>query len=194
MNICLVNDFHSKNSPGGAEIIAETLARELADLGNQVSLITFDSLDSVEDQHGVKQYTVSCRYERFSSIYNREVAVKVRQVLKVVRPEIVHFHNIHNAFGYGIVRVVDELDIVSIFTAHDSMALVGGKLDRFRVSRSSGLPNVDYTIPWWFRLKRWASSSDYRRSLVSRRLLGLCQGRYAVSHALASAFSINGMP
>ncbi len=122
------------NTDGGGSTLPKSIANSLVKLGYKIIIFTEDLLEENEDfsfqteykeEIGISIYSVKYRksYELFHShpdfeVYNEPVVKYFKKVLGQTQPDLIHYHNFLG-LSFGIVDVANELQIPSIFTAHN---------------------------------------------------------------------------
>ena len=122
MKILIINTFYYPNMIGGTEQSVKILAEGLSKKGNQVYVLTIDSMEKKsikEEINGVtvyrlysKNFDVKARMEgnkelikliknKLIEIENKSIQEDIEKVLQDIKPDIVHTNNI-----YGISPVV----------------------------------------------------------------------------------------
>lgn len=132
LNILQVNLYFGLNSLGGATIVVENIAEEMAKLENttaNVSIFTIHQSDSAGigtlrkyKSHGSMVYSCSANLNEFTEIDNPIIDDAFRLILETVKPDVVHLHAVQG-FGYGIGKICSENNIPYVMTLHDSWAL-----------------------------------------------------------------------
>jgi glycosyltransferase involved in cell wall biosynthesis len=200
MRLLLLSD-RVPPATGGAGRVAWSLACGLRDLGHEVHLVTATAAPAaVNTRDGITVHPVHARvpdrWRAYGSLYNPSAVRQVRRILRQVKPEVVHAHNIHVDLSYGCLGAADRLRIPVIFTAHDVMSFAYEKLDHYvnpAVCPTQEPP--DYRLPSLRNLRqsRWRYN-PFRNPWI-RRVLGThVRMRVAVSDALRQALEANGLP
>lgn len=102
-SVVLVNDYLSL---GGAEGVVVDTAALLESAGVKVRVFTN------EDVPRAARTVVSYLHDR---VARRSLA----RLLREVRPDVVHFHNVYHELSPAVLSVPSEVGIASVFTAHD---------------------------------------------------------------------------
>lgn len=122
--ILLVNKFYYNR--GGAEVVAINLENELIKRGYDVSIFTMDYKDNFKAQNIYSASTVN---------FNGNVADKIKFALRTfgygdivqsfkdalysVKPDIVHFHNVHSYLSPIVVKLAKDYGCKVVWTLHD---------------------------------------------------------------------------
>jgi glycosyltransferase involved in cell wall biosynthesis len=123
----VVNVFFAPQSFGGATIVAEEIAQRLS-ANWEVFVITTTSKKELAPYHtirykakGVDVLSINLpqHLSRFDKYVNKNFAYEFAKNLKVIAPDIVHFHSIQN-LGAEILEATRLENIPSIVTIHDN--------------------------------------------------------------------------
>lgn len=135
MKICLIHSLYSPYSRGGAEVVVEIIAKELARQNHEVILITLGRKDKVEQQGKIKIYRIK-PFNIFSflditkkpiwlrlfwhplDVFNLSSYSKVKKILASEKPQVVMTHNL-KGLGYLIPKAIRQSDVAHIHTLHD---------------------------------------------------------------------------
>jgi glycosyltransferase involved in cell wall biosynthesis len=203
MRIVLLSDNIPPEHNGGAEKVAWALATGLHRTGYDVHVITATKKASFEEiREGINTYHLHVdyplRFQFWASIANPQITGQMSKLLKRIKPDVLHAHNIHHNLSYNSLRQAKQLGIPVVVTAHDAMAVAYGKMTHF-IDPS----RHDVYTP---------SSDDYRvfafHNLIHARLrynpirnIGIryalkhyTSARIAVSDALRQALEANNLP
>ncbi len=120
-------------------------------------------------------------------MYNPRVLRRVDQLLRELKPDVVHANNVHYYLSWAALAVAKKYAPV-VWTARDAMAVCYGKLDTPRY-----LDHLDARISWRDNLKVARRRFNPLRSPFIKHYLREVNARYAVSEALASALGQNGV-
>ncbi|MFC2051607.1 glycosyltransferase family 4 protein [Chloroflexota bacterium] len=134
MRILFLSDDFPPDSAGGASIVAYRLAKGLSQLGNEVHVVTTTrnrNRCGQEIRQGLTVHSVysnyPLRYRSYRSLYNPQVVSKVRAIIREVRPDIVHAHNVHMYLTFYSLKVARDLKIPCVLTTHDYMLFCATK-------------------------------------------------------------------
>lgn len=134
MRILYLSDYFPPDSPGGASVIAYRLAKGLSQMGNDVHVVTTTrdkDKCGKEEREGLTVYTIyseyPLKYRSYRSLYNSQAVSRVRAIMREVRPDIVHAHNIHTYLSYHSLKAAHDLKIPVVLTAHDYMLFCATK-------------------------------------------------------------------
>ncbi len=201
MKALFLQDDFPPFAKGGAGIVAASLARELAKLGHEVTVVT-----AVQDrtqagsfrEDGVRIERIysdyAPRWRAWCSLYNPATAGTVKRILAEVQPEVVHAHNVHYHLSYWTLRLAKRSGAKVFLTAHDVMLFHYGKLVEFiDPSHPECRKDWNYRVSAWQQLKRYRFWYNPFRNVVIRHLLKNVDRIFAVSTALKSALEQNGI-
>ena len=195
MKIVFLSDDFPPQSFGGAGISTYDLALGMKKAGHEVFIITTcrqvsDAGES--DYHGLKIFKIASDYRAgwraYVSLYNRLVVHQVEELLKRIRPEVVHANNIHLYLSYHSLKLSKRYARVVVITFRDTMAFNFGKLQTKRY-----LENFDYRTSWLDHLKQAKKRWNPFRNFFIKRYLGYADKFFAVSNALKKALEQNGI-
>lgn len=151
MKICLISNLYPPISRGGAEKVAERVARGLRSSGQEVFVIStkpWDGWKSLKpvavDENGIKVYrfypmnifyylndfkhgVFSRVIWHFFDMFNCQSARAVKNILCVEKPDLVLTHNLMG-IGFKIPRAIRGLGIKYIHTLHDVQLAVSSGL------------------------------------------------------------------
>lgn len=127
-NILSVNCFYNPRSFGGATVVAEEINKRF-DNNEQVNIHVVTSLSEeyVTPYHlrrygagGHECYGIGLPnfLREDEQILNHNIDPAFKQILDVVKPDVVHFHSIQG-LGISMLEICSELNIPIIVTAHD---------------------------------------------------------------------------
>lgn len=141
LSVLVMNSFYAPFVVGGAEVVAESLATELAVQGHRVSVVTSCSREQepgVEQMSGVDvhrffpknlwwlhdRFTVGDRRSvvdklrwRITDAWNRDAGEHFGRILDTVQPDIVHTHNI-KGFSPIVWEIARRRGIPVVHTGH----------------------------------------------------------------------------
>jgi glycosyltransferase involved in cell wall biosynthesis len=138
MKIGIFSSFYPPFVIGGAEIVANRQAEELAKRGHNVFVITTNSngiVKHIEEVNGVKIFRISpiniyqpYEFERKLKIlkpiwhaidlWNPHSYMLIKSILKNEKPDVVHVNN-YKGISLAVFSAAKSLGIPLIFTAHD---------------------------------------------------------------------------
>lgn len=124
MKIALLTDQFPPDEQGGAGIAVYRMARQFANQGNSVCVITVTSSKEQEGSgfyQGLRVYRIYSSYDHrwraYLSLYNPMTISKTRAILKSEHPDVVHAHNVHLHLSYHSLKVAHDLGIPVFLTA-----------------------------------------------------------------------------
>jgi len=183
MKIFIISDDFPPSSFGGAGIIAEAQALELAKRGYSVSVITAvldNEKEKVINYKGLTIYTV----RDFGTI---------KKILKQELPDVVHIHNIHQKLSYKVFPLARKYSKKVFFTAHDAISVHYSKIFPKIISRQENKIIFDYRVSVWHQLYYfWREWRPFRNEFI-RLHLKKADRIFAVSYALKEALEQNGL-
>lgn len=200
MKIAILCDDFPPKSFGGAGIVAFEQARELARRGHDVVVIT--TTQDVGDVgqiifEGMAVHRLYANYhERFRayrSLYNTQTIPEVKNLLRRLRPDIIHVHNIHYFLSYHVLALAHQYGKRVFLTTHDAMLVHYGKLFPHITTVVDGVPQFDYRISAWKQLLKYRFRFNPLRNFIIRQYLKNVDKIFAVSKATAEALLQNGI-
>ncbi|MFH1226163.1 MAG: glycosyltransferase family 4 protein [bacterium] len=191
MKILFLSDNFPPQSFGGAGIVAYRLAQALKKQGHDIFVITTvqeKNRQGEEEANGLKIFRIYAdyhpRWQAWLSLYNPQTAARVKEIIQIVKPDVVHAHNLHYYLSYHCLKIANQFSRAVFLTAHDLMLVHYGKL----------MPKdgrVDYRLTF---KDHWAAAGKrYNpfRNLAIRRYLRYADKIFAVSRALQKTLRIN---
>ncbi|MDO8548379.1 MAG: glycosyltransferase family 4 protein, partial [bacterium] len=200
--ILIVNDHFPPHAGGGANMIAFFHAKGLLERGYDVRVFTTTQDKEApigwSEYQGLKIYTFytsyNLRWWGYKSVYNGQVVSKFKNELEKIKPDIVHFHNIHNYFSYHTILLAKRSGAKVFMTMHDVMSFTYQKLDTFINRADTRVPEKNnYKISWLQNLKIAKKRFNPIRNFLVRRYLARADKLVAVSSALRDALLQNGI-
>ena len=191
MKILILNDRIPPEGRGGAEAVVWRLARGLAAAGHELQVAASTPGPPFEElRDGIPTYHLHARYpERFRawlSLWNPQTAGALRSLLHRLQPDVVNAHNIHSYLTYHSLKLAHAAGCGVVFSAHDAMPIVYGKLPATR---------GDYRLPAGYNLRQNRFRyNPVRNIMIKRALQRFTHSRTVPSRALADAFADNAMP
>ncbi|MCH8986768.1 glycosyltransferase family 4 protein [Patescibacteria group bacterium] len=195
MKIVFLQDDFPPTSFGGAGISTYELAIGMKKAGHEVFVITTCRKKSEAgelDYHGIKVFKIAndypARWRAYLSLYNPPVVRGVEELLKKIRPDVVHANNIHFYLSYRCLKVARQYAKAVVFTARDAMSFNFGKLQTKQY-----LENFDSYTTWLDHLRQAKKRWNPFRNFFIKRYLKYADELFAVSNALKEALSQNGI-
>ena len=201
MNIIFFSDDFPPESFGGAGIVAFNLAKALLKEGHIVSIITTTQdieRGGIVEYEGLKIYRLytnfSVRWRAYLSLYNPQIIRKVREIIMQVKPDVVHFHNVHNYLSYKCLQLAKQSGAKVFLTAHDVMLFHYGKLIEHVSNIDLSCSSIfNYRISPWMQIKRYSKRYNPFRNIIIKYFLRSVDKIFAVSYALKDALNQNGI-
>lgn len=195
MKILFLSDDFPPESFGGAGISTYELALGMKKVGHDVFVITTcrKEIESGEfEYNGIKVFKIASdypgRWRAYISLYNAPVVRKVEELLRDIKPDVVHANNIHFYLSYHCLKVAKRYSRTVVFTARDVMSFNFAKLETKRY-----LENFDYRTTWLDHLKQAKKRWNPFRNFFIRRYLKYADRIFAISNSLKEAMVINGI-
>jgi len=194
MKIVILSDDFPPKALGGAGLVSYMQAKELANRGHEVSVITtFQDVEKDEkiELDGMVVYRIHTNYNMFFRAYvsllNPRTVFKVKNILRKINPDVVHSHNIHQFLSYKVLDYAKQFSKKVFITFHDVMSFHYTKLYSKRVSNG-----FDYKVSWISQLKNFRLQYNPFRNISIKRYLKNVDKKFAVSGALRDALEQNG--
>lgn len=195
MKILFLQDDFPPQSFGGAGISTYELAAGMKEAGHDVFVITACRKEreaGESNYNGIKVFKVAsdypARWRAYVSLYNRPVVRRVEELLKKIRPDVVHANNIHFYLSYHCLKVANRYAKAVVFTARDAMAFNFAKLQTRRY-----LENFDCRVTWRDHIKQARKRWNPFRNFFIKRYLGYADKIFALSESLKGALVQNGI-
>ncbi len=193
MKILFLSDNFPPRSPGGAGIVVHNLAKELLNKGHEIFVVSTVQKKSEEERTKFEDLSVfkiyfdpHPRWQAYLSLYNPQIVSKVEKIIKEIKPDIIHAHNIHQYISYYCLKIAKKYAKAVFLTAHDVMLIHYGKL----------MPkNGDcfYKISIWDQIKTARKRYNPFRNIIIRHYLKYVNRIFAVSDSLKRILEINGI-
>lgn len=195
MKIVFLSDDFPPTSFGGAGISTSELALGMKKAGHDVSVITtvrHTNEAGKSEYHGLTVFKITSDYDgrwrAWLSLYNPPVVRRVEELLREIRPDVVHANNIHFYLSYFCLKVAKRYAKAVVWTARDAMAFSYGKLNT-----PNYLDHLDARLTWRDNLRQAGWRYNPFRNLLIRWLLRYADRKLAVSDALQKALQQNGI-
>lgn len=192
MKILFLQDDFPPFTRGGAGIIAFNFAKKIKEKGHDIYVISAVQNKSEEgeiDYEGLKVFKIYSNYhERFRaylSIYNPLAVKKIKKIIKEIKPDITHAHNVHFHLSYYSFKLAKKYSAKVYLTAHDTMLVSYGKLFL--------LPQGSLKINFLKNLKFARKRFNPFRNLLVGHYLKYVDCIFTISEALKNLLSQNGI-
>lgn len=126
-HILVANLFFAPFSYGGATVVAEQVALELARMGHRITAISLCMRGDLaayavvkSEKQGIVNYLINMPPNRtYAQMYdNPEVTARLAELIHTLMPDVVHVHCIQE-MGTGIITVSEAAQIPVILSVHD---------------------------------------------------------------------------
>src|SRR3989344_9157863 len=191
MRILFLSDDFPPQSFGGAGISTYELAKGVLNAGHEVFVAT---LGRGQDYNleGLKIFKIDCQYHErwraYLSLYNPKAVRRLEEILKQIKPDIVHANNIHFYLAYHSIKLSKRYAKAVVITLRDAMSFSFGKLQTQKY-----LKNFDAHLSWLDQLKQAKKRWNPLRNFIIRRYLRYADKIFVVSEALRLALEQNGI-
>lgn len=193
MKILFLTDDFPPKTFGGAGIVAFNLAKGLKKKGHDIFVITTVRKKSGEGNikfKGLYVFRIYANYHQrwqaYLSLYNLQTVSKVKKLIKEMKPDIVHAHNIHYYLSYCCLKIAKQYAKAVFLTTHDAMLVHYGKL------MPKNRKDV-YKVSIWDQIKEARKRYNPFRNRIIRYYLKYVDKILTVSDALKKLLMINGI-
>jgi len=199
MKIVILSDDFPPNNVGGAGIMAFTQAKGFVNAGHTVCVIS-----SVQDRekeknfvmNGIFVYPVYSNYDNkwraYVSLYNPKTVSKISRILKELKPDIIHAHNIHTHLSYFSLKLSKKYSKKVFLTAHDVMSVSYGKAYPINKNILLG-EKIKYNISFLHQIKNYKWRFNPLRNICIKYFLSHVNKIFTVSYALKEVLEDNGV-
>ncbi len=203
MNILIVSDQFPPEQWGGAASVASMHASELARRGMSVVVCTvtqdkdaagWSEFNGIEVLRIYSKY--ADRWRAWKSLANFSVLSEFKKTLEKVKPDIVHFHNIHTHISYRSIKTAKKSGAKVFITMHDVMSFHYDKLytkSFVRPENKSVRSTFDYRVRVSDQIQHVKKRYNPFRNIVIKHYLKYADKIIAVSYALKDALTQNGI-
>lgn len=203
MKILILHDDFPPHNLGGAGVVAFNLAKKIRQTGHDISIIT--TVQKKEDEgsaeyQGLKIFKIYTNYNlkwrAYLSLYNYQTINQIKKIIKQIKPDIVHAHNVHTYLSYHSLKIAKKNSRAVFLTAHDVMLFHYGKLTEFINFHDLSLPDpkkFNYQINWWQLLKRYKKRYNPFRNMIIRYYLKYIDKIFAISYTQQEVLKQNGI-
>lgn len=203
MKILFLSDDFPPKDFGGAGIITADLALGMRKLGHEMYVITTIQ-DKKQTQgrrnwHGIMVYDLYVDYfqklSTYISIFNPKAFRAVNKLIKEIRPDVIHAHNIHNYLSYHCLKISRKYTNKVFLTTHDAMSFNYGKLIDFYDKKDLSVQrNFHYKIGFWQNIKTAKKRyNPFRNILIRYYINSFCKKVFSISDRLKMALSQNNI-
>lgn len=193
MKIIFLTDDFPPQSFGGAGIVAYDFARELRQKQNEVFVITTvreKSEEKEEECEGLKIFRIYSNYhnkwQAYMSLHNPQTVPVIEKIIKEIKPDIVHAHNIHQHLSYRCLKIAKKYVRGVFLTTHDVMLFNYGKL----------MPQNGrylYRVGIIDQIKEAKKRYNPFRNIIIRHYLKYVTKIFSVSNSLKELLEINNI-
>lgn len=161
MRVLILSDTFPPEVTGGAARVAFTQAQALQRLGHEVHVLSTRrnaQPPQIMDLAGVhvSRLTINypMRWQAYLSLYNPIAARGIEKIIRQIRPDIVHAHNVHAYLTYHSLAIARRHSVPALLTVHDAMAVAYQKFDTYIDPSRQDIPtSSDYRISSWSQLR-----------------------------------------
>lgn len=199
--VILNDDALGPGSRGGVAVVSDILRRNLAKAGHRVTYIGTHqkgggAVERASDAFGdiITMPVLAPAYGRHRRVASvTPASTMLDAILRELKPDIVHAHNIHNALTYDALRIARRYTDRVFLTTHDtflvSFTRVAGP--RYENALKKGL---GYRMHWWEHLQ--AVGRQYwplRNTTIKRILRSSVKNVIVYTRAMESFLRANGI-
>ena len=193
MKILYFSDEFPPTVTGGAAIAAYDIANAVFKKGHKVFAITANQDRSRAGESyigGIKIFTLFSKspvfLRHYLSVWNPFLAGKIKKILKEIKPDIVHAHNIHTHISYGALKIAKKSGAKVFLTVHDTMLVSCDK-----VYFPCGEKNFRVTA--WMNMKTAGKRYNPFRNMAIKYYLRYVDKVFAISASLKNLLAQNGI-
>jgi len=193
MRILYFSDEFPPAVTGGAAIMTYDFAVALLKKGHEVFVITASqdrSRAGESEIDGIKIFTLFSKspvfLRHYLSVWNPFLAGKIKKILKEIKPDIVHVHNIHTHISYSALKIAKKSGAKVFLTAHDTMLVSYGK-----AYFPCGEKNFRVTA--WLNMKTAGKRYNPFRNMAIKYYLRYVDKVFAISASLKNLLAQNGI-
>jgi len=135
MKILFVLDDFLPDTFTGQSIVTYNLAQGLRKMGHEIFVVARvqdKSREGVENYDNLKVYRIYSKYperlRNYLCLYNPQTVYKFRQIISEIKPDVCHFHNVHEFISYHCFKIARKHSRSVFLTVHDMMLISYGKL------------------------------------------------------------------
>ena len=192
MKILYLADDFPPYSYGGAGIVAYNFAKKIQEKGHTVYIIfaVQNKNEEGESQYeGLKIFKIHGFYNEkwraYLSIFNPFIVRKIKKIIKEIKPDITHVHNINFYLSYYSLRLAKKYSEKVFFTAHDTMLVSYGKL--------FFPPSGNFKINFFTNLKSAKKRFNPLRNILIRHYLKYVGRLFVIIDSLKNLLIQNGI-
>ncbi|MFH1997666.1 MAG: glycosyltransferase family 4 protein [Patescibacteria group bacterium] len=193
MKILFLSEEFPPINFGGSGAVAYSLASGLKKRGHDVFIITSVQKKSEQGEinfNGLKIFRIQSNYHNrwraWLSLYNPQVVFKIEKIIKEIKPDIVHAHNVHTYLSYYCFKIAKKYAKAVFLTAHDVMLIHTGKL-----MPKNG--NCMFKLSALDQIKDAKKRYNPFRNIIIKHYLKYVDRIFAVSNTLKHVLEINGI-
>lgn len=201
MKILILQDDFSPYEKGGAGVIAFSIAEGFVKNGQEVFVITTVQKKELAGsfiENGINVYRIYSNYHErwrsYLSLYNPPVIKEFRKIIKKIKPDIVHAHNIHYHLSYHCLKIARKFTDKVYLTAHDIMSFYPGTFTEFINKKDLSCPqSFNYKVNPLMLIRAFTKRYNPFRNILVKFYLSKTKKVIAVSEALKQALNQNGI-
>jgi len=197
MKIAILTDQYQPESVGGAETVAANLAKAYQAKNNEVIIITTTRNNSelihqkIDD---IEVYRIPSifhpRWRHWLGMFNPPVISQLNKLLKDLKPDVVHAHNLHQYLSLYSLAVAKKYASKVILTLHDAMLIHYGKITEINIINPQ---QTSLKINVLKQIKIAKLTYNPFRNYFYKKMLRKCDYVFAVSKALKKVYELNGI-
>ncbi|MBU1176987.1 MAG: glycosyltransferase family 4 protein [Patescibacteria group bacterium] len=199
MKILYLSDDFPPLAKGGASIIAYRIAKDLLKKGHQIFIITsVQKKSQAGEMHfeGMTLFRIYANYHErwraYLSLYNFQTVNKVEEIIKKIKPDVVHAFNVHYHLSYHCFKIAKQYCKVVFLTACDTMLFTYGKFFSYVNPDNLLIPaHFDYHISLWDTIKQAKKRYNPLRNIIIRWYLKYVDKIFSPSKAIKEALEAN---
>ncbi len=201
MKILILADAFPPDYCDGAGIAAYRIAMALLESGNELFVITTTrekQKEGISEYKGLKIYNIYSNYNlklrSYVSLWNYFVVKKIDTLIREIKPEVVHAHNIHTYLSYKSLETAKKYCNAVLVTLHDLMAVHYGKFKNFYEKDClSANCKYKYKISLTQKLSMAGKQYNLFRNMIIKHYLKFADKIFSISNEQKKVLETNGI-
>jgi len=202
MRILYVTDSFPPESVGGAGQVVFDMAKGMIAGGQEVIVVS--ATTKIENSGATIYEGITVRrifsskkpqfFRSYLAANNPFIKKEFQQILDELRPDVVHFHNVHEHFSFAALKWAHKTKAAVFITLHDTLSFSYTRLYHFiDLNDVHQKGPFNYRVPLRLSLQQMGKSFNPFRNSSIRRSLDSADTIFSVSNALKDALNQNGI-
>ena len=133
-------------------------------------------------------------FRNYLVLFNPATVFQVKKIIKKIKPDIVHAHNIHVYLSYHCLYLAKKYSKAVFLNAHDTMLVSYDKFDGYIDQNTLEIPKkFNYKVSFWNLIKQAKWSYNPLRNIIIKFYLRYVDKVLAISQSLADFLQENGI-